>query len=105
MRVNYNTHMIRVQQTGRFRKWLSKLRDRRAAAIIAERLDGFRDGSFGDVKRIGGGVMEARIHIGPGYRIYYGRRGDEIIILLTGGAKDSQKRDIEQAKAIWESLK
>lgn len=97
--------MKRIQQTAVFRKWLARLRDRRAAAIVAERIERLRDKDYGDVKSLSGGLFEARVHLGPGYRIYYAQRGAEVIILLVGGDKGSQRRDIERAKAMWKELK
>lgn len=78
--------------------WLDSLRDYKAAARILARMEKLRDGHFGDCKALGGGVWELRVDVGPGYRLYYARVGKEVILLLIGGDKGSQKRDI--AKAI-----
>ena len=85
-----------------FREWLEGLRDRQARARIRVRLNRIRLGNFGDCKSIGGGVSELRIHHGPGYRVYFGREGDSVVILLHGGDKTRQSRDIARAKAYWD---
>ena len=88
--------MISIQQTAVFSKWLKGLRDDRARARIAQRIDRVGQGLLGDVKFFGG-LGELRIDYGPGYRDYFVRRGDELIILLCGGGKASQQRDINRA--------
>ncbi len=75
-----------------------------ARAIIARRLLALELGHFGDVKQVESGILEMRIHFGPGYRVYLTQRGKELIILLCGGDKRSQKRDIAKARALAESL-
>ena len=80
--------------------WERKLRDRAARARIRTRIGRLRLGNFGDSKRVGE-VFELRIHVGPGYRVYFGREGDTTVILLCGGDKRSQARDIERAEAYW----
>jgi putative addiction module killer protein len=84
-----------------FSKWLASLKDRQAAGIVRARLNRIRLGNFGDCKSVGGGVTELRIDFGPGYRIYYGREGASVVILLCGGSKRSQTRDIVTAQAYW----
>ena len=69
------------------------------------RLERVRAGNFGDSSSVGEGVFELRLHFGAGYRIYYGRWGDEIVVLLCGGSKRTQKRDIPRAKQYWEDYK
>jgi putative addiction module killer protein len=96
--------MFDVRQTEVFLKWRHKLRDDKARAAIATRISRLAEGAVGDVKSVGDGVMEMRIHYGPGYRIYFVRRGDEIVILLCGGDKSSQSRDIETAKKLAEEV-
>lgn len=96
--------MIDIRQTIAFQQWLARLADRRAVEKIAQRIVRVQAGLFGDVKSIGGGVSEIRINYGPGYRVYFIRRGAAVILLLCGGDKSSQKRDIEAAKAIATSL-
>jgi putative addiction module killer protein len=87
-------------ETEVFTAWLDKLRDGRARVRIVERLRRFFGGNPGDVKAVGEGVSELRIDYGPGYRVYFCVRGDIIIILLCGGDKASQHRDIRRAKAL-----
>ena len=92
--------MIELKQAETFRKWRAKLKDDRARALIASRLDRLAFGNAGDVKPVGQGVSELRIDHGPGYRIYFQKRGNTIIILLCGGDKRTQNRDIETAKRL-----
>ena len=102
---NYNDIMMaELLQTEVFRKWFGKLRDRRAAIAILSRLDRLSFGHAGDAKPIGDGVCELRIHYSSGYRIYFTRQGDRIIILLCGGDKSSQSRDIELAKKLAQEI-
>lgn len=96
--------MIEVRQTETFSKWLMKLRDIRARARIQARIDRLELGNSGDVKPVGEGVSEMRIDYGPGYRVYFMQRGTELIILLAGGDKRSQSRDIENAIEIAKKL-
>ncbi len=83
-----------------FARWFEGL-DARAAAKVASALARMEAGNLSDIKGVGGGVLERRIHFGPGYRIYFGRDGDRLVILLGGGSKRRQKRDIEEAKVRW----
>jgi len=85
-----------------FRKWLEGLRDRQARAKIRVRLNRIRLGNFGDSKSVGGGVNELRIPYGPGYRVYFGRKGNEVVILLYGGHKKTQSKDIALAQEYWD---
>lgn len=78
------------------------MRDRRAVARINARLRNVTFGHFGDVKPVGRGIFEMRIHYGPGYRLYYIRDGAEIVVLLCGGQKGTQSRDIERARKLAE---
>ena len=96
--------MIGLRQTEIFRDWLAVLRDKQAAAIIRRRITRLELGNFGDTKTIGGGVGELRIDFGPGYRLYFTRRGQEVVILLCGGDKGSQARDIARAKQLAKEL-
>ncbi|AOR78759.1 hypothetical protein BES08_17220 [Novosphingobium resinovorum] len=91
---------ISIRQTKHFEMWLSRLRDRRAQLRIGDRLRRLGDGHEGDAKPVGGGVQELRLHFSPGYRIYYMRQGDVLVILLIGGDKDSQPRDIAKARQL-----
>jgi putative addiction module killer protein len=92
--------VIELIKTSVFDSWLRGLRDRRAVARIAARLDRLALGNPGDVKPVGGGLSEMRIDHGPGYLVYFLQRGSIIIVLLCGGDKATQLRDIEQAKAL-----
>ncbi|HTV68011.1 MAG TPA: type II toxin-antitoxin system RelE/ParE family toxin [Rhizobiaceae bacterium] len=92
--------MVQIKQSETFRKWEAKLRDQKARAFIAARLFRLANGLEGDVSPVGEGISELRIHYGPGYRINFKRRGQELIILLCGGDKGSQDRDIRLAKKI-----
>ena len=96
----YNICVIKVLQTETFRRWLGRLRDDRAVVSIATRLERIARGNIGDVRPLGGGVSELRTTSGPGYRLYFIRRGAEVIVLLCGGDKGSQSRDIERAKRM-----
>ena len=89
--------MITLKQTETFRKWFAKLRDERAATAITARLDQLAFGHAGDVRPVGKGISELRIHYGPGYRVYFRQHGSTIIVLLCGGDKGSQQRDIRTA--------
>jgi putative addiction module killer protein len=86
-----------IRETGRFSKWLEELKDSRAKARIAARTQRLAFGNPGDVRPVGGGVSELRIDFGPGYRVYYLQRGKVLIILLCGGDKSSQDKDIKLA--------
>jgi putative addiction module killer protein len=96
--------MFALEQTETFRKWRTALRDERARAAIASRLDRLAYGHAGDVAPVGEGVSELRIHHGPGYRIYFHQRGKTMILLLCGGDKGSQAKDIKLAKRLLRAL-
>jgi putative addiction module killer protein len=83
-----------------FDGWFERLRDRRAAARIQARIDRAESGNLGDCKPVGEGVSEMRIDHGPGYRVYFLQRGTEVVILLVGGGKATQAKDIELAKQL-----
>ena len=102
--VLHSRQNMKILQTSDFRDWLKKLRDRQARFRIGERIDRLVAGNFGDTKSVGDGVQELRMRFGPGYRIYYVLRGDVLIILLSGGDKDSQVRDIAKAKRMAKEL-
>jgi putative addiction module killer protein len=97
--------MPKVIQTEPFREWLVGLKDRRASARIVVRVERMGAGNLGDVKSVGGGVSEARIDYGPGYRLYFAGKGQTLIVLLAGGDKATQAKDITAAKALWEAWK
>jgi putative addiction module killer protein len=92
--------MLELKQTEIFRKWRTKLKDERAMALIASRLDRLAYGHAGDAGPVGEGISELRIHYGPGYRIYFQQRGNTILVLLCGGDKGSQAKDIKTAKRL-----
>jgi putative addiction module killer protein len=93
--------MLEILQTDVFAKWLKRLKDTNARARINVRIKRISiTGNFGDAKSIGDGICEMRIDYGPGYRIYFTRRGAEILLLLIGGDKSSQQKDIEKAKRL-----
>lgn len=96
--------MMEVRQTAAFKKWFAKLRDIRAQAHIVRRIERVQAGNLGDVKSLGDGVSEMRIHYGPGYRLYLARSGERLVILLCGGDKSSQATDIREAKAMAKEM-
>ena len=96
--------MVPVRRTADFDAWLRALRDQRAKARIAIRIDRLASGNLGDVKPVGSGVSEMRIDHGPGDRLDFIRRGAALIVLLCGGDKSSQHRDIVRAKALAADL-
>ena len=96
--------MFAVRQTVFFSDWLLNLRDVRAQARIAQRIQRLAHGNFGDTKSVGERVSELRITYGPGYRVYFTRRGEVVVVLLWGGDKSTQARDIEKAKALEKEL-
>jgi putative addiction module killer protein len=88
--------MVEIRKTETFVKWFTKLKDRRAIARIKSRIDRLQLGLLGDVRPVGEGVSEMRIDYGPGYRLYFVRQGEQLVILLAGGDKRTQSRDIEK---------
>ena len=107
------THRIRtdtmavvyqLRQTDVFEKWLLELRDMRAKARILARLESARLGNLGDVRSVGGGVSEMRIDVGAGYRVYFTRRQRVVLILLCGGDKTSQAKDIARARRMTHTI-
>jgi putative addiction module killer protein len=91
-----------VEDGGRipFRDWLTEL-DKATRAMVQARILRFETGNLGDHKDVGAGVLEARLDFGPGYRVYFGRKGRELVLLLLGGDKGSQKKDIKRAQEFW----
>lgn len=96
--------MIEIRQTAEYESWFEKQRDLQAKARILARIRRLSLGNLGDIKSVGEGVSELRITYGPGYRIYVKQQGDVLVILLVGGDKSSQKRDIERAKELARDL-
>lgn len=96
--------VIEVQTTQDFSDWLRTLRDRKAAAIILARIGRVRAGLLGDVKAVGEGVNELRVDYGPGYRVYFARKGKQLVILICGGDKSTQEKDIKRAKEMAAQL-
>ena len=92
--------MIEIRQTEVFARWHGGIKDVRLRARIADRIDRLAGGNPGDVAPVGHGVSELRLHFGPGYRIYFMRRGELVILLLCGGDKSTQRRDIETARRL-----
>ena len=96
--------MYIIKQTEIFSKWLLALKDIRGKVSILRRVERMKNGNFGDYKPVGNSISELRITTGPGYRVYYTIKDEEIVILLIGGDKSSQKNDIKKAKQIKEEL-
>ena len=96
--------MIEIRETTAYAAWFAALRDRTARARIDIRIRRLSLGNFGDIRPVGDGVSELRIHYGPGYRIYITNQGDAVVILLAGGDKSSQDKDIRLAKDLARSL-
>ncbi|MCL4485945.1 MAG: type II toxin-antitoxin system RelE/ParE family toxin [Nitrospirae bacterium] len=96
--------MILLRQTETFSRWLSSLKDRQVQARILSRLDRIAMGNFGDVKSVGEGISEIRIDSGPGYRLYFVRRESAVVLLLCGGDKSTQDRDIARSKELVHTL-
>jgi putative addiction module killer protein len=102
--IGYKADVTTILLSDTFRTWLTGLRDARARARIAARIRAAGLGNFGDVKPVGAGVFEMRIPYGPGFRVYYVRRGEVTYLLLCGGDKSSQTRDIQKAKSMAATL-
>ena len=96
--------MKTIYTTEIFDGWFDSLKDKQVARRIQARIDRAEEGNFGDHKSVGEGVSEMRIHFGPGYRAYFTRRGEVVYLLLLGGDKSTQKRDIKRAKELARTL-
>lgn len=96
--------ILTIKRTDEFSGWFRELRDIRARAKVLARIDRLSLGNPGDVAPVGDGVSEMRIHYGPGYRVYYIQRGEEIVVLLCGGDKSSQNSDVRAAKKLASEL-
>jgi len=97
--------MNTIHETGVFLEWFEKLQDVKRRARIAARLDSAKAGNFGDYKLLDDGIFEMRIDVGPGYRIYCAKEGLRLYLLISGGDKSSQKRDIAKARQLWRAIK
>jgi putative addiction module killer protein len=97
--------MYLIKQTDIFSKWLIKLKDIKAKVAILRRIDRIKSGNFGDHKSVGLNISELRITVGAGYRVYYTKKEDKIIILLIGGDKSTQSKDIIKAQQLYKDLK
>jgi len=102
--MGYNMQMIEVLKTEEFSRWVSRMRDDNAVVRIIARIRRMELGNLGDSKSLHGGLMEMRIDYGPGYRVYYVRRGAEVVILLCAADKRTQKNDIKRARELMERL-
>lgn len=96
--------MIEVRTTAIFSRWFENLSDKRARIRIQMRIDRLELGHFGNTAFVGSGIYELRLFYGPGYRVYFVRRGDSLVLLLSGGTKGTQQTDIARAKAIARQL-
>ncbi len=103
--MEYDSCMVKILRTAEFDHWLDSLKDRLAKSGIQVRIDRMAKGNAGDVKPVGEGVSEMRIHVGAGYRVYFTRMGMTVVLLLCGGNKSSQNRDIERALEMARILK
>jgi putative addiction module killer protein len=99
------TSAMRVEATAKFQGWINALTDRAARARILVRIDRLAHGNPGQRRQLAGGISELKIDVGPGYRVYYTQRGSALIVLLAGGDKSSQQKDIASALALAKSLK
>ena len=97
--------ILQVRQTDTYRRWFASLKDKSARARVDVRIRRLSLGNPGDARPVGNGVSELRIHYGPGYRVYFARRGDTVIILLAGGDKSTQAEDIRVAQALADRIK
>jgi putative addiction module killer protein len=96
---------MKIIETPEFTDWIDNLRDVVGQAIISARIDRLMAGNPGQVKSVGSGIFEFKVNVGPGYRVYFLRRGAELVILLAGGDKKSQNRDIKLAKKLADDFK
>jgi putative addiction module killer protein len=95
----------KIKKSSHFEKWMRVLRDLKGKIAIARRIERMSQGNFGDAKSVGDGVSELRIRVGPGYRVYFTKFENRVIVLLIGGDKSTQSKDIIKAKALLEELK
>lgn len=102
--MGYTQFMVEIHTTPEFDAWLDSLGGSREQTKVLARISNMAEGNFGDCKPVGAGVSESRIHYGPGYRIYFIRRGQQLIVLLAGGDKSTQQKDIQRAKSLAADL-
>ena len=102
--VAYTMVMVEIRQTEVYARWFRRLRDRQARVRIDSRIRRLSLGNAGDVRPVGEGVSEIRIDYGPGYRVYFVQRGEVLVVLLAGGDKDSQERDVRRALELARGL-
>lgn len=103
--MGYNSIMLRLSKTAEYAAWIDSLRDVMGRARILVRVERLAAGNPGDARSVGEGVSELRMDFGPGYRVYYMHRGHELVVLLAGGDKSSQSKDIETALRLARHLK
>jgi len=96
--------MYEIKSTKIFSQWVLKLKDMKGRIAIARRIERMEHGNFGDVKSVGTSISELRIQMGPGYRVYFTKKEEKIIILLVGGDKSTQQKDIEKAKKLLKEI-
>jgi len=96
---------IQIITTDKFERWLRSIVDIRSRRKITLRIQRLKLGNFGDYKSVGQEVYELRIHFGPGYRVYFAKKGELFVILLVGGDKNSQSKDIIQSQLLWQEIK
>ena len=97
--------MYKIKKSSHFNKWMNSLRDLKGKIAIARRIERMSHGNFGDVKSVGDGVSELRIKVGPAYRVYFSKFEERLVVLLVGGDKSTQSKDINKAKVLLEELK
>jgi len=97
-------HYLDANRRDHFQEWLDSLRDTKGRIAVLRRIDRIVDGNFGDHKFCQSNVWELRIPVGPGYRVYYAQKGETVVLLLCGGSKRTQKKDIARAVEYWEDF-
>ena len=97
--------MYKVKKSTHFEKWMNSLKDLKGKITIARRIERMSNGNFGDAKSVGNGISELRITVGPAYRVYFTKLDDRLIVLLIGGDKSTQSKDITKAKMLLEEIK
>ena len=103
--MEYRLLMNIISETAAFADWLGEFRDNVGKARILARIRQAKNGNFGDCRPVGDGVSEMRVHVGPGYRLYYAQEGLQVYLLILGGDKSNQMKDAKRAKEIWREIK